>query len=319
MLHYRPFLNTDVPLLIEIWKKQSQIRPLTTVLTRQHLDQIVLAKPYFQADGLIMALDDDKPLGFAHFGFGPTECQTELDYSTAVLAQIRVVDCDVRDAVAADLIAKGLAFVSSKGAKQCYAGAKFPFSPFYMGIYGGSRVPGVPEEDVFTLQVCRAAGFQDVQTLAVFQRSLTGFRPMVNRIQLALRRQCQVKAIVDPLLPTWWQCCTLGNAEIFGFQVSHRGSDDAIGKVYFWDIEPLSREWGVATLGLVNLVISEEHRRQGLATFLVGESLRQLAAQNRGGVEVQLRESHESAIGVAGKLGFERISSGTEMRLELGG
>ena len=266
-----------------------------------------------------MALSDDQPVGFAHFGFGPTPCQSELDYGTAVLAQIRVVDCDGRDAIAAELIDKGLEFVRSKGANECYAGAKFPFSPFYMGIYGGSRVPGVPDEDEFTLRVCQATGFVDTQKLAVFQRTLAGFRPLVNRIQLALRRQFQVKAIVDPLLPTWWQCCTLGTAEIFGFQVAPRGSDQAIGKVYFWDIEPLSREWGVATLGLVNLEISEEHRRQGLATFLVGESLRQLAAQNRGGVEVQLRESHESAIGVANKLGFERISSGTEMRLELGG
>jgi len=44
--------------------------------------------------------------------------------------------------------------------------------------------------------------------------------------------------------------------------------------------------------------------------------LKQLAAQNRGGVEVQLRENQESAIGVACKLGFEQISAGTEMRLQ---
>ena len=278
---------------------------------------MVLAKPYFDAEGLILALDDGQPIGFAHFGFGPNELQSDINHETGVLAQIRVIDCENRNQIAGELISEGMSYLRQRGAKECFAGAQFPFSPFYMGLYGGSRVPGIPCEDEFTNRICRAAGFELVQKIFVFQRSLIGFRPIVNRVQLALRRQYQVNPIVDPLLPSWWQCCTFGSAEIFGFRVSKRGSEDVIGSVIYWDIEPLSRDWGVATLGLVNLEVGEVHRRQGLATFLVGESLRQLAAQNRGGVEIQLRESHESALGVAQKLGFEQISSGTEMRLEL--
>ena len=278
---------------------------------------MVLAKPYFDPAGLFLAIDDGKPLGFAHFGFGPNELESDIDPATGVLAQIQVIDCDQRQKIASELFATGMQYLKSRGATECFAVAKFPFSPFYMGLYGGSRVPGVPEEDEFTRQVCEAAGFQTIQNIFVFQRSLLGFRPVVNRIQLALRRQYQVNPIVDPLLPNWWQYCTFGTAEIFGFDVTKRGSEESLGRVFYWDVEPLSREWGVATLGMINLEIDEPHRRQGLATFLVGESLRQLAAQNRGGVEIQLRESHESAIGVAQKLGFEKISTGTEMRLEI--
>ena len=177
--------------------------------------------------------------------------------------------------------------------------------------------PGYRKKMNFAHQVCHELGFEPIQKILVFQRSLIGFRPTVNRVQLGLRRKFQVNPIVAPLLPTWWQCCTFGTAEIFGFQVASRRDEPALGSVYYWDIEPLSRHWGVATLGLVNLEIGEEHRRQGLATFLVGESLRQFATQNRGGVEVQLRESHESAIGVALKLGFEQISTGTELCLSM--
>ena len=55
----------------------------------------------------------------------------------------------------------------------------------------------------------------------------------------------------------------------------------------------------------------------GIATFLVGESLRHLMQQGIGVVEAQCRESDRAAIGVFKKLGFEQVSHGLLMSMPL--
>ncbi len=317
MIEYRSFLNTDPPALIDIWQNQPPMRCLASVLSHADLDQMVLAKPYFDAAGLILAVDDGKPVGFVHAGFGPAPGWGGVDESVGIISQLRVINSDQAAEVSRELLIRAASYLAGSGATICYAGSKFPCSPFYLGLYGGSRIPGIPIEDEFMSTALQRFGFQTGDRILVLQRSLQEFRQPISRSQMAVRRMYQVIPTVDPLLPNWWDCCSFGWSEIFGFRVSQRSDQQIVGKVMYWEIQPLSKHWGQLTMGLVEMEIDEFVRGQGLATFLIGESLRYLAAQKVDRVEVQLRESNEPAINVARRMGFELISEGREMTMSL--
>ena len=134
---------------------------------------------------------------------------------------------------------------------------------------------------------------------------------------MQIRRQYSVTPIVDPKPLNWWESCTYGWHEIFGFWLVDKKTQEEMGRVSFWEIQPLSTEWGTRTMGVCDLRIADEHRRSGLATFLLGESFRQLAMQAVSIVDLQFLDSDEPMHGLAKKLGFEKISGGSILELNI--
>lgn len=317
MISYRSFLNTDSPALVDIWQKQKPCRSLSQVITRQIFDRMVFAKPFFDPKGLILAFVDDQPVGFIHVGFAPAASMNGIDLSVGILAQLRIADDENRMAIAHGLWEQANLYFRGHGTTVCYAGSHFPHSPFYIGLYGGSRIPGIPEDDVQTLDVLQEIGFAAAGKVVVLQINLSGYRPPVNRALMQARRQFKVSAIVDPLLPNWWDCCTFGWAELFGFRIVRRSDEQVVGKTLLWEIQPLSSQWGKQTMGLVDLSIEPEFQRQGLGTLLVGESLRHLTEQGFASVEIQLRQDDEATLALARKTGFQQIAVGSELKMAI--
>ncbi len=317
MITYRNFLNTDPPALVDIWQQQPACRSLAQVVSRKVLDQMVFAKPYFDPSGLTIAFAADAPVGFIHLGFAPNASLNSVDHSQGIVSQLQVVDREDAAEIALGLWEHAKEYFRRHGAKTIWAGSKFPYAPFYTGLYGGSRIPGVPDEDLRTNQLLTQIGFCLGDSIDVMQINLTGFRPPVNRAQMSVRRGYQVSAIVDPLLQNWWECCTYGWAEIFGFRIVDRSSSNIVGRVMFWDIQPISTQWGTSTMGLVDLRIEDRLRQQGLATFLICESLRHLATQGVSCVEFQMRSNDQATIALAEKIGFQKTSQGSEMSISL--
>lgn len=314
MIQYRSFLNTDPPLIVDIWRHQPPFRGQVSAVSRVILDHHVFAKPYFDADGLIIAIDTDgdqtTPLGFVHVGFDANKDLSDLNSGIGVVSQLKVVPGEYEQEVADELIRRGLDYLKSRGAREAHCGCNFPHSPFYLGLYGGSQVPGFLVDDEIAVATAQRVGFEQYDKIIVLERKLAGFRTVVDREQMALRRQYQINAVADPLEATWWESCTVGMAERDRFSVYHKSNQNVCGSVSFWDIQPLANHWGVLARGLYDLKVSEELRRHGIATFLVGESMRHLMQQGIGIVEAQTRESDQAAIGVFRKLGFEQVSYG---------
>ena len=128
---------------------------------------------------------------------------------------------------------------------------------------------------------------------------------------MGLRRQYVISADSDPMERSWWESCTLGGAERDRFTIASKTSPHGCGTVSYWDIEPMASQWGSPAKGLYDLAISPDLRRSGVATFLVGESLRRSDAK-RG----RVGRSAGSPIGrsidrpYSSKLGFEQVSRG---------
>lgn len=285
---------------------------MSTVL----FEQTVLSKQYFDRHGLILAFDDEEPIGFVHAGFGPSEDFSSLSHDRGVICMLMVVPREDRNEVAQELINKSQSYLAEQGSNSIHAGGSYPLSPFYLGVYGGSELPGILISDKFQQEAFSTAGYVERGRCYLLQRNLSGFRAVVDRQQMQIRRRFTVEANLDPPIDHWWHACTIGNSMQTRFVLNERNGDLA-GHATFWDMEPLASNWGVHAMGLSRLHVNEELRRQGLATFLVGESLRQLQANGITIAEVQINSDDEAAIALFQKLDFTLIDEGVSLVKEI--
>lgn len=318
MIHFRPFRNTDPPHLVEIWRAQHRFSSLTSTVSVAILEATIFGKPYFDPAGLILALEDDRPLGFIHAGHAWDRDGNDLDKQEGIICQLRVVPGERQQEVSDGLMKSAIDYLKASGAKQIFFGSKFPCSPFYLGLYGGSRVPGVAESDDQAVSACEKFGFSTTSDIVVFRRSLVGFRTVVDRRQMKVRRAYQIRADADPSLQSWSEACTMGKNQRMRFSLIDRRNDSVRGSVSYWDMEPIANSWGVTAMGMYNLNVDDEARREGLATFLVGESVRHLASQSIGMIEAQTTSTNDPTCGLLDKLGFERFAVGQQAVLSLG-
>ncbi len=317
MIQYRSFLNTDPPLLVDLWNRLPKINGLVRHTDYTTLERHIFAKPYFDREGFCIAEQDGKIIGFAHAGFSPHESLAELDHKTGIVSQLRL-DASVTDGdVANKLLKMSVDYCRSKGAAIVHAGCDFPHSPFYLGLYGGSRLPGVIKLDQEILAAFKQFGFIEHDEIIILELQLSELTSIMGRQQMSVRRNYLINASSDPMEQSWWESCTLGVAGRERFTVINKRSKEVSGTVSYWDMQPLSSSYAGKSRGLYNLSVDENLRRGGIATYLVGESLKHLAKSDVTMVEAQTRSSDAASQALFEKLGFKKTSSGTLLRLAL--
>ncbi|MBS0209827.1 MAG: GNAT family N-acetyltransferase [Planctomycetes bacterium] len=314
MIAYRPFLNSDPPYLSEIWRTQSPERGLMQPMSVDLWDSLVFAKPYFDRNGLIVAVDGERPVGFAHASFGPSDDGYDVSTDLGVTSLVMVRANYQRRGIGCELIARSEEYLRSRGAKMLYAGGIKPLNGFYLGLYGGSELPGVLESTPRAQQLFRSVGYEEIDRVIVFQRELATFRPTVDRKQLTLRRRFCVRYQSDPPARDWWEANTFGPFDRLRFELTSNETKAAVGSATFWNMQSLSASWGVHAVGMIDVEIADCERRQGLATFLIGESLKHLGELGFSLVEVQTMQHNAPARALYNKLGFRQVDTGSVLR-----
>jgi ribosomal protein S18 acetylase RimI-like enzyme len=314
--HFRPFRNSDPPRIAEIWRDQPPQRGIMQPVTAALLEQLVFAKPYFEPEGLILAFADEKPVGFIHAGFGASEGQSAVDTDSGT-TYLMMLRADSQDAYLADqLLNHAEDYLRRRGAKVIYAGGVRPLNAFYLGLYGGSELPGILVSDPVAHDACRRAGYREIDLVHVLQLDLASFRPPFSRTQRQLRREASISEVASPAITSWWEACTTCAFERIHFSLSAAGGGDPLATVGFWDIEPLSTSWGIPTAGMLDLEASPQRRRQGLATFLLSEAFQRLRSRGILRVEAQTMQQNAPALALYEKLGFTKVDEGVVYRKE---
>ena len=286
------------------------MQPMSAAL----LDQFVFSKPYFDPAGLTVALDNGRRIGFAHAGFGPNDEGTALSFDMGTTYLLMLAG-DINDpGVADELLARSEAYLRERGATVVYGGGIRPLNGFYLGLYGGSELPGILDTESVFGDACRRSGYRSIDRVTILRRNLSDYRPAVTREARQLRRTVASGESYCPPSANWWEACTTGSFERLDFYVQSTDTLQLLGKVSFWDVEPLSISWGVPTAGMFDLEVSAEARRKGLASFLLGEAFARL--KNRGivMVEAQTMQNNAPALALYNKLGFEIVGYGEVFR-----
>jgi GNAT superfamily N-acetyltransferase len=304
--------------LVSIWRSRGQQPGLFGPISADVLEQFVLGKLYFDREGLILACEDGRPIGFAHAGFGPNEREDRVTFELGVTCLLMVrPDCP-QDEVAAGLLKRCEAYLRRRGAKVLYGGGIRPLNGFYLGLYGGCELPGVLESDELACRLFCSHAYREVDRTSILHRDVVGYRAAVSRGQRQLRRSTVVEVTVDPPSRTWWEACTSGDFDMTRFQLIPRGGGPPLARAMLRNLEPTGACGPARLAGLTELEVDSTHRRQGLATLLVNEIFQQCARQGVDTLEVQTMQHNQAALTLYAKLGFRQVEQGIVFRKEAG-
>jgi GNAT superfamily N-acetyltransferase len=280
------------------------------------LEQLIFSKPYFEHAGLIVVEHDSSVVGFVHAGFGANDDQTQITTETGTTYQLMLRADHRRGDLADELLSRAEAYLRDRGSKVIYAGGIRPMDAFYLGLYGGSELPGVLISDPVFGVACVRNGYREIDRVIVMQLDLAAYRAPITREQRQLRRDAVCEEIYGPPPRSWWEAVTVGDYERLRLSLTMTGGAQSVASVEFWDIEPLSTYWGVATAGMVDLQVLDERRRKGLATFLLSEAFGRLHHRGIVSVEAQTMQHNEPALALYNKLGFKKVDEGIVYRKE---
>jgi GNAT superfamily N-acetyltransferase len=310
MIHYDCFRNDDPPRLADAWRGAELGPAALQPMTSAALEAAVFSKPYFDRHGLVVARDGDRLLGFAHAAFGADPGRSALDTTIGSTLLVVVPPHERRLEIEDGLLARSEAYLRQRGAATILGGGSPDVGGFYLGLYGGSDLPGILDSSPAMQQVFRRAGYREASRIAVLRRPLAGFRPPVNRLQLAIRRSTTLRVIDEPARRTWWEAATTTGLALRRYEL--RGEAEALlGSASFWDVEPLARSWGLTMAGLLRVDIEGDRRRQGLASYLVAEALHDLSLEGTAIAEAHVAEDNPPALQLFAKLGFQATVRGT--------
>ncbi len=314
MLTYRSFRNADPPLLTALWRSRAGLPGLMDPVSPDLLEQLVFAKPYFDYAGLILAFQGGSPVGFAHAGFGPNEQLSAVSFNLGVTSIVIVCPDCAEGEVAAGLLEQCEQYLRARGAKVLYGGGIQPLNPFYLGLYGGSELPGVLDSDVVARNLYQSHEYQEIERTRIAQVDLSRFEAVIDRSQMQIRRQMVVEETIDFPTRNWWEACTLGEFDLTRFEMVPRGGGPAVARAIFRSMEPAGTNSSGRRSGLIEFHVDSAYRRRGYAVFLLSEVFRQFARQGITTVEAQTMESNAPAINLYQKLGLKPIGEGRVYR-----
>lgn len=310
MIDYRSFRNDDPPGLMEIWNESFTGRGAVRLRHSSPLESHALARPYFDPAGLQVAVEDGVRVGFAHAGFGPLETGAALSRTSGVTCLIAVRASHRRRGIGTELLRRCEAYLTGHGASTLSAGAMRPMNPFYFGLYGGSNSPGFLASDPAAEPFLLSRGYLPQNTCLVYQRALQHNLTVADARFAGLRRRFEVQVAPRSGIQSWWQECTLGLVELIDFLLHEKATGQVVARTAVWEMEGFSWRWNQPAVGIVDLQVQEDMRRQGMAKFLLAQLLRYLQDQFFGIVEVQLAQANEAASHLFRGLGFEQVDVG---------
>jgi len=310
VIDYRHFRNDDPPGLAAVWNDALSGRGEVRLRHSSPLENYVFSKPYFDPAGLVVAVNDKIPIGFAHAGFGPNDGQSAVSKDNGVICVIAVRPSFRRRGVGSELLTRCESYLSACGAKALFAGPMPPFHPFYLGLYGGSNLPGFLASDQDAEPFLRHRGYQVHGTTLVFHRSLGDPVNVADGRFPALRRRFELRMAPRSAANSWWQECVQGPVEVVDFLLVDKPNGAIAARAPVWEMDGFSWRWNQPAVGILSIEVREDLRRQGLAKLLFAQLLRYLQEQFFAVAEVQVNQADQAAINFCQGLGFQQVDIG---------
>jgi ribosomal protein S18 acetylase RimI-like enzyme len=274
------------------------------------MENHVFSKPYFDPAGLIIARDNNEYLGFVHAGFGPNPPGTDLARNDGIICVIGVRPVYRRRGIGSELLRRAEDYLAQTGARTFYAGPMAPLTPFYFGLYGGSNMAGFLVSDAEMEPFLRRHGYQSIRSVNVFQCFLNQPLNVADPRFPYHRRRFEVRVVPRTGAGTWWDECVVGPIEIVDFRLEERGTGDVVAWTSVWEMDGFSWRWNQPAVGIVDVEVRADMRRQGFAKFLLGQMLRYLHEQFFGVVEIHAPAENDPASKLYESVGFRKVDTG---------
>lgn len=310
MITYRPFRNTDPPLLVELWNASLAGQRAVPVRSATLLEYFVFAKPYFEREGMHLALDGGAPVGFALTGPARDEPAAGVISAVAVLPSYR------RRGIGSQLLQLAEGHLRRRGASVALGGGMAPDDPFLFGLYGGCSSPGVLAGDQGGRALLERCGYTLARTCAILQRSLTRLQMPADGRFPGIRNRYDIIAAPQRNAGRWREC-VLGPVEAVEYRLQDKATNASPARMLLWDMDTFCLHWGQSCVGLIEFVVDEAERRKGLAKYLMGNVLRHLRERSFHVFEAQADPSSPAAMAIMGQFEFQQVETGHILRKTL--
>ena len=167
MIEFRPFRNDDPPRLADVWRSAplgpAALQPMTTAW----LDAAVFAKPFFDREGLLVAVDQQRVVGFGHAAFGPNADGSGLDTTVGSTVMLAVLPHPEEAVIGSELLDRCETYLENRGATTLLGGGSPSCNGFYLGLYGGADLPGVLDSSPAVKEIFQLAGYEPETEIAI--------------------------------------------------------------------------------------------------------------------------------------------------------
>ena len=253
-------------------------------------------------------------VGFVHVGFAPTVKPGEQHRSSGIVSMLMTTSHSDSADIAAGLLKAGESVLQELGAVEFLGGGCGVHAPFYLGRYGGCRLPGVLVDDTPMSNALRAAGYVEHRECFLWHRALATFRPPVDRDLIALRRQFRLQPISEDPIRNWNDACAYSWVDPIPFGIDAIAGGTRSAALTFWNMEPLASGWGQRAIGLADIAVHQAPVRPSLLACFLGEAMRQFQTEGVSLVEIQTAKEDAELAEACRKLGFSEIDRGIQFR-----
>lgn len=241
----------------------------------------VLGLPYFDSKGLFLAFEDEQPVGLAHAGFGPNVDKSDIDLKIGVISLILIVPTYSKpNELASQLLQKCEEYLRGRGAEVIYGGATRTNMPFYCGLYGGSEPIGVDDSEQSSIHAYTQSGFTPHLQTQHFREDLRHFRPKHTLKSIGWINKLTVDFFDQPPLACWFQACSASHYDWIRAVAYSKNKENYLGEVLFRLSRPMDgitpQTMTPPVAALLGITVEPEYQKKGVATYLMGETLRRL-------------------------------------------
>ncbi len=315
VIEYRHYRNSDPPRILTLWNQSGFARGGATGISHDLLDQLLFSQPYFDRRGLILACEDDRLVGMVHAGFGCNEHRTDLNPLDGVICQLLVHPERHRQGIGRELMDRAKRYLVEQGSTTIHAGPGPGRDPFYCGLYGGSESAGFLATDEDAAEFLASCGFEAADRFVVYQRPLElEAGEAVDFRSVQWKRQVRIEISAQNNDGDWWWNNRFGRLDYVRFRLLQKENDEVLASLTLIGLDQFIPKWNSRAIGLADIHVAENRRRQGLGRLLITETLRRLKQETISLVESHATESDVALMGLLTSCGFQRIDAGTQYR-----
>lgn len=307
MVQYRTFSNSDPPKILKLWHA-SQLGPgAAEGFPCGVFDMLVFSQPYFDSKGFFVAEIDDQIVGYCHAGFAANEERTRVDRRKGTIASIVIHPDHRRQGIGSALLRQAEQYLNDAGATEVVAGAGLGNNGFYNGIYGGLTASGFVADSFSWREFWAAHNYVAGGTTRVLHRDLNIGRDPISARLMRHRRSMNLVVTDRIKNMSWWWHTRFCYMDTLRFELQQRTDESVVASAHITGMDIYIPKWGIRAVGLHNVLVAKEERRQGYGLSLVIEICKRLREQSIGVIEVQVDENDETSLGLFQAAKFEEV------------
>ena len=306
LIEYRSFHNTDPPQLVDLWHACELGRGAADGFSGDAFEYLIFSQPYFEKPGLTVAVTNGRIVGYVHAGFGEPGGGNQTGAICALLVHPEFR----RQGIGRELVARAEQWLKQSGAETVSFGASATNTPFYLGMYGGAEPTGFLESDHNAGPFAAALGMKPIERYASFQRNVQTSRDPINMRYIQNRRKYQLKLQVRPLPYSMWWATRVGRLDAISAVLEPKSGGEPVAQAECYMLELYMQKWGSRAVGINEIFVPEELRRQGFGQTLLLELSARMKRELVDIIDVSVPEDNEPATKLIEASSFERVDTG---------